>query len=160
MCLLVLIFLLSVKGAKGPIGPIGDLGTKGVEVMSPCYVTKMCVCTVSLSWGTNLEKCVVWGVNRLFCLTGRFWRKRCSRRPGKSRRDGELLFLTEITLRVHLYYWYQYDLFFCLELKGERGSPGDKGPTGPKGKRVSLFVVAIVAYLYKTLQKSRVERWQ
>lgn len=48
--------------------------------------------------------------------------------------------------------------FFCLELKGERGSPGDKGPTGPKGKRVSLFVVAIVAYLYKTLQKSRVER--
>lgn len=37
------LFFVSVKGAKGPIGPIGDLGTKGVEVMSPCCVVKMCV---------------------------------------------------------------------------------------------------------------------
>ena len=45
------------------------------------------------------EKCVLCGVNnRLFCLTGRFRRKRCSRRPGSSRRDGELLLLTEIDI--------------------------------------------------------------
>ena len=53
--LLSLLFFVSVKGVKGPIGPIGDLGTKGVEVMFPCYVAKMCLSFFYVNWGTNLR---------------------------------------------------------------------------------------------------------
>ena len=97
MCLLVLIFLLSVKGTKGPIGPIGDLGTKGVEVISLVMWRRCVYSFFMLRDKFTTEKCVLCGVdNRLFCLTGRFRRKRWSRRLGSSRRDGELLLLTEI----------------------------------------------------------------
>lgn len=90
-------FFVSVKGAKGPIGPNGDLGTKGVEVMSPCCVVKMCVKFLYVERQIYEQKvyslCGVY--NKLFCYTGRSWRKRCYRRPGNSRRDGEPLLLTE-----------------------------------------------------------------
>ena len=112
------------------------------------------------------EKCV----NRLFSYTGRSWRKRCSRRPGNSRRDGELLLLTDKKNLLALFSINFNVLFInlflpiwifvcCLAQKGERGSPGDKGPTGPKGKRVSLFTVEIMTYLYKeAVHILRVER--
>ena len=53
------LFFVSVKGAKGPIGPMGDLGTKGVEVMSPCCVVKMCVKFLYVERQFTTKKCTL-----------------------------------------------------------------------------------------------------
>ena len=66
-------------------------------------------------------------------------------------------------LRAHLTYFIKLHLpicifVCCLALKGERGSPGDRGATGSKGKRVRLFAVGIITYLYTAVRILRVER--
>lgn len=156
------LFFVSVKGAKGPIGPIGDLGTKGVEVMSPCCVVKMCVKFLYVERQIYDRKVYsLCGAKLSYFVT--------QGDPGGRGATGDLGTGGEMVsrcycqkkinnLRAHLTYFIKLLLPIWIFLKGERGSPGDKGATGSKGKRVSLFAVGIITYLYIAVRILRVER--